>query len=500
MIRDLIKEILENQIFDELLMEGPEEVQKIKDQFYPDLRIKPEVIAKIYDELKNQQVLKKNYINWIFLLIKNRVPRVVEDLETIAKNLKVFNAKSAQISQDGIPTMLYKQNGELVYKKQQDLYDITAKYGDVDPAYEKNLLKKGEYLESKGLATKIYEDNNYIVYRPDTYEASQVLGCLSQWCTRFPNMYETYSKDGPLYIIFDKRKLGTEDIYRMIQFHIPSRQFKDVNDREVPKRREFMNNLKGLFNTLFPSAIKEFQLVQDGKRNKEDLTGSARNSKFIMPSEYWDQLDIPCDEIQEKIASELGVECSDVEEVDYGYEVDGAIYRVETVESAIENSIDMVISSGLDDKWFIDNIISKKDWTDVFPENEIDIPKTIEDEFGDDWKDLYYEYFEDYLNEIGEQYTDEEIENGNYTKDISYNAFLDAIEARYGEDPLKWFVEEMGMGVKDLNFIDLGKEVEKYLRGSHYGYDPLEQWVASYDGTAYYFTLNGVDQVMYRTD
>lgn len=261
-----------------------------------------------------------------------------------------------------------------------------------------------------------------------------------------------------------------------------------------------MNNLKGLFNTLFPSAIKEFQLVQDGKRNKEDLTGSARNSKFIMPSEYWDQLDIPCDEIQEKIASELGVECSDVEEGDYGFEVDGKIYRVETVESAIENSIDMVINSGLDDKWFIDNIISKKDWTDVFPENEIDIPKTIEDEFGDDWKDLYYEYFEDYLNEIGEQYTDEEIENGNYTKDISYNAFLDAIEKRFGDDPLKWYVEEMDMGVKDLNFIDLGKEVEKYLRGSHYGYDPLEHWVASYDGTAYYFTLNGVDQVMYRTD
>jgi len=496
MIREFVRKILVNEVFDNLLMEGPEEIQKIKDTYYPNLKIKKETINLIYNTLKENQILKKSYINWIFLLIKNRVPRVVEDLETISKNLKVFNAKSSQIAADGIPTMLYKQNGELVYSKQQDLYDVVAKYAKTEEGGEKNLLKKGEYLVSKGQATKIYEDSNYVVFRPDTYDASKELACLSQWCTRFPEMYKNYSSQGPLYIILNKSTLGTEDKNRMIQFHIPSKQFKDVNDREVPNRREFMNNLKGLFNTLYPSALKEFQLISSGKRDKSDLTSSSRDARYIMPEEFWETLDIPCDEIQEKIASELSVNCKDVEEGDYGYVVGDETYRAETIEDATNYAIDSMLNSGLEDEWFVDWILSDYSWINVYPKDEVDVPRAVEDEFGDDWKDVY-EIFKKDLEE-NKEYSDEQIEEGDYLSDITYNMFIDAMEAYRGDNPVKYYTEEMGMRIKDLNFIDLEEDAKRYFENCYD--DCLASWVGSYDGSAYYFDMDGVQYILYRTD
>jgi hypothetical protein len=496
MLRELVRKILINEVFDNLLMEGPEEIQKIKDTYYPDLKLKQGVIDSIYNALKANQVLKKSYINWIFILLKNRVPRVIEDLDTIAKNLKVFNAKSSQIAADGVPTTLYKQNGDLVYSKQQDLYDVVAKYAKTDEGGEKNLIKKGEYLVSKGQAKKIYEDSDYVVFTPDTYEASKELACLTQWCTRFPNMYENYSSQGPLYIILNKSTLGTQDKNRMIQFHIPSKQFKDVNDREVPNRREFMNNLKGLFNTMFPSAVKEFQLVQDGKKDKDDLTASAKESRYIMPSEYWDELDIPCDEIQEKIASELGVDCKDVEEGDNGYLVDDKQYRVETVEDATEYAIDSMVNSGMEDQWFMDWILSDYSWTDVFVKENIDVSREVENEFGDDWKNVY-ETFKSDLEENNE-YSEEEIEEGDFVSDITYNMFIDALESYRGDNPVKYYVDEMGMRISNLNFVDLDEAAKKYFEDCYD--DCLGNWVSSYDGRAYYFDIDGVEHIMYRTD
>jgi hypothetical protein len=496
MLRELVRKILINEVFDNLLMEGPEEIQKIKDTYYPDLKLKAGVVDSIYNALKANQVLKKSYINWILLLIKNRVPRVIEDLDTIAKNLKVFNAKSSQIAADGVPTMLYKQNGDLLYSSQQDLYDMVAKYAKTQEGVEKNLIKKGEYLVSKGEATKIYEDSNCVVFTPNTYDASKELACLTQWCTRFPDMYKNYSSQGPLYIILDKNKLDTEDKNRMIQFHIPSKQFKDVNDREIPNRRDFMNNLKGLFDTMFPSAVQEFKLVQDGKKDKDDLTASAKESRYIMPSDYWNGLDIPCDEMQEKIASELGVECKDVEEGDYGYHVDDKVYRVESVEDATEYAIDSMVNSGMEDQWFIDHILPSYDWADVFVKENIDVSREVENEFGDDWKNVY-ETFKSDLEENNE-YSEEEIEEGDFVSDITYNMFIDALESYRGDNPVKYYVDEMGMRISDLNFVDLDEAAKKYFEDCYD--DCLGNWVSSYDGRAYYFDIDGVEHIMYRTD
>lgn len=495
MFKNLVKKILIYEGFDNLLLEDVEQVKKIKEKNYPNLKLDDSHLQTIHDLLVQQQILKSSFINWIFLLIKNRVPRVLEDLDTIVKNLKVFNNNSSKIAADGHPTMLYKQNGELVYKNPQQLYDIASKYGKVKTGEEYKLIEKGNYLESKGLATKIYEDTNVVVFRPDTYEASQELACLSQWCTRFPDMYKHYSKQGPLYIILDKNKLDTEDRTRMIQFHIPSKQFKDALDREVPNRREYMNGLKGLFNTMFPSSIKEFQLISSGKRKKEDLTQSSRDSRFIMPQEFWDQFDIPCDEMQEIIARQLGIDCKNVEEGDYGYIInDDENWRVGTVREETEQAIDYMLGSGLDDEYFINYILPSYEWNDVFYPSGFS-ESMIEEEFGDDWENVY-EYFK---NDLKNEYSEEEIQDGKFISDIDYDMFINALISKNGDDPVKYYINELGYKLRDIGFIDLEEAVSNYFENC-YGHDCLCEWIASYDGNCYYFKIHGEEHVLYRTE
>ncbi|HWY33220.1 MAG TPA: hypothetical protein VNX68_01160, partial [Nitrosopumilaceae archaeon] len=73
-------------------------------------------------------------------------------------------------------------------------------------------------------------------------EASKFYACTSQWCTRFPENYEHYTKDGPLYVIIDKLKLNQDDATRRYQFHFESNQFMNMNDSPINVGDFFKNN------------------------------------------------------------------------------------------------------------------------------------------------------------------------------------------------------------------------------------------------------------------
>ena len=516
------------QIITNLILENVEKAIAIRKKYFPSLvyrndeqsgpeLITDELVKKIYNALAEQQVAKTVYLNWIFLLMKNKVPRVLEDLESMAQNLKLFNAKSSKIASDGYPTQLFnQQTQELIYKKPQDLYDVVSNYIPADEKGERLLLKKGQYLASKGEADKVYEDDNFVVYSPKTYDASKELGCLSNWCTRFPNMYEHYSKQGPLYIIFDKFKMGEnlfgkalesdeDDGNRMIQFHLPSRQFKDIKDREVKSRKEFMNQLKGLYQTLYPNALNELQdMVRTGKK-RSDLSPETKESMHILPMDYRNELDIPCDEIQEKIASELDVDCQEVEESDYGYEVDGKSYRVETIESALDQAVDSYKDTGLDNDWFMDNVFDGVyHWTDVFYEDNYELyPVTTGKEAfniddPDTFEEVYRSIFEPRrIDELQEKdYSEEDIRSGEYFKDLPYEKFIKTLEDSYGSDPVRHYVSNLGYDI-DLWFIDLDRDLRNWFENSPYE-DRLGSAVSSYDGMAYYFDIDGKEMIMYR--
>ena len=125
-----------------------------------------------------------------------------------------------------------------------DLITIISNYTD-DFKATRQLSKGEQELE------KVYEDGEWVVYIPHTYEASRKIGGDTNWCTassddRYFNMY---TKEGPLYVNIRKSD-GAK-----FQFHFPSKQFMDSKDKGIILENiglskgliEFYNNIDPLF-------------------------------------------------------------------------------------------------------------------------------------------------------------------------------------------------------------------------------------------------------------
>lgn len=79
-------------------------------------------------------------------------------------------------------------------------------------------------------AEKVYEDEDWEVWIPYTWEASCKLGRGTEWCTattESDNYFKSYTEDGPLYINIDKK---TGEKY---QFHFDSESFMDASDNPI---------------------------------------------------------------------------------------------------------------------------------------------------------------------------------------------------------------------------------------------------------------------------
>jgi hypothetical protein len=515
----------------ELLLENAKKAIEIKNKYYPNLKhegepLSDEAVEMIYNALSAQQAAKTSNLNWVLLLIQNKVPRIMEDLESIAKSLKNFDSNLGKIKNDGYPTQLFKPNKELIYKNPRELYDVVVNYIDIDESGEINLLQKAKYLTSKNEADKVYENEMYVVYTPKTYNASKELACLTNWCTRFPNMYEKYSKDGPLYIIYDKSLLGAgQDDNRMIQFHVPSKQFKDIKDREIRGRHEFMNNLKELFELLYPNVMEEYKRLSEGEIERSELSTEAKQSLYLMPQDYKENLDLPCGEIEEQIAKELGVECSDVFESEYGYEVDGAIYSTMSFADAKTDAIDTILDSGFDDDWFYKYVLGEGrgySWEDIHSKEEYENTNgrqriyEFEDLFGtDNYTEMYEDHLKPYLSEEEpfkmnpsssmqykiklppKNYDEYDIQDGSYLDDVPYELYIKFLEDMRGYNPIEWYLDTAGYKVRDLP-IDLDQKVADYVENMDI-YD-VGSYVSRYDGEVYTIEIDGQDHILYRTD
>ena len=69
--------------------------------------------------------------------------------------------------------------------------------------------KKEKEKEAKEGVDKLYEDDRWLLVRPNTYEGSCYYGSSTKWCTSSkdaPQHFATYSKTGNLFYIIDKTK------------------------------------------------------------------------------------------------------------------------------------------------------------------------------------------------------------------------------------------------------------------------------------------------------
>ena len=172
----------------------------------------------------------------------------MEDLYKTTEDLQKFHRFKKQIPQE-----------------KRDINKITS----VDELYE---LTKGFSLEQATTtkadrvlkdAEMVYDGPNWEILIPQSEEASCHYGANTRWCTAGSsnNYFDHYSKQGPLYIITNKK--DPTDKY---QFHFESNQFMDKEDRTVPLS-PFLNarpDLKEYFKEMFKVFLNKDQ--QHGKR------------------------------------------------------------------------------------------------------------------------------------------------------------------------------------------------------------------------------------------
>ena len=199
----------------------------------------------------------------------------VGDIPELKKALNTYNINKSQIITP------INNIGSL-----SDLITIISNYTD-DFKATRQLSKGEQALE------KVYEDADWVVYIPHTYKASRKIGGDTSWCTASSDSsyFNMYTKDGPLYVNIRKSD-GSK-----YQFHFPTRQFMDINDKEVSIRELGLSEgLVKFYETVYPNFnlymkydfVGDFhdgyaRVILNNKYNFIDTRG-----KLVSPNQWFD--------------------------------------------------------------------------------------------------------------------------------------------------------------------------------------------------------------------
>jgi len=199
-------------------------------------------MMKQFAKLENTDPTEnKEYLNWIMniYLAGNLLD---EDIYKINEYVTLFikNKDKLPIEQRNINS----------YTDLSSLYDAISKFekGEEMSASEKQKLVKLEGAE------QIYDSENWKVIIPKTKDAACLYGKSTKWCTASSdyNRFDYYSKQGPLFIILNKKIANDRDVMKKLQFHFETNQFMDTSDRQIDITKFFKSNpeLQNLFEKL----------------------------------------------------------------------------------------------------------------------------------------------------------------------------------------------------------------------------------------------------------
>lgn len=93
--------------------------------------------------------------------------------------------------------------------KNIDSYDDLSQLERVMDEVDSIQTRKAKEKEAKSGVDKLYEDDRWLLVRPNTYEGSCYYGSSTKWCTASkdaPQHFASYSKSGNLFYIIDKSK------------------------------------------------------------------------------------------------------------------------------------------------------------------------------------------------------------------------------------------------------------------------------------------------------
>ena len=205
-------------------------------------------------------------------MLKNKIKKPITDFKSIPELYQAIDA----ITNEGVPQD----------KKAMERYYIF-----------KNAEKKGLKI--------IYNDKDWIIGIPETFESSKMFGNDTNWCTTAHNgmYYDRYLNQygGQYYILLDK------ETGELFQFHFESNQFMNEHDHQIdmynfteeePKICEFLNDYKNnLVKTKSEEEIEYNKITQLLNTFNEICSDPKRINREILYENYTDDVNIKGDKI-----------------------------------------------------------------------------------------------------------------------------------------------------------------------------------------------------------
>ena len=192
---------------DKILLEGRvEDAKNLLSKTYDDMDYVEDIVG---DFVEDDPSGNNKYLMWMVKAVQEEHMNVTDIIELVtdyhkllpkitnALAVKVFGAEAdsnAIVSPKSIDS----------YQTAEDLYKIVDAAKQVES-------RKEVATQAKSGANKIYEDERWLVVRPDTRDASCYYGSGTKWCTAMKNAehFDNYNKKGRLYYLIDKsRDLG----------------------------------------------------------------------------------------------------------------------------------------------------------------------------------------------------------------------------------------------------------------------------------------------------
>ena len=227
----LLKEILDRIEYERLIEEGKDPVEVLHYKFQ---HIPAEIID---DVIAIDPTKKKSYSQWL-------LSKWGDEKDTIVNGLK--SGRIAKLFQH------YKEHNDIQIKDCPSVDEGLRMFVPEEDTVLTKSDKPETYIENLGrevdssLANDfdiVYNDGDWIIAVPNTYEAECKLGENMRWCTanHFGNgesYYNNYlSKGGKYYVNFDMTRpenaKGKDYPFTRYQFHFESNQFMDKDDDPV---------------------------------------------------------------------------------------------------------------------------------------------------------------------------------------------------------------------------------------------------------------------------
>ena len=220
-------------------------IQKGYQDWYSDINedVYYYILSKVQPNNKNN--LFKNS-KWVLELYRQNPNDIFNKLETFYNNennglLQIFDRLCVLNYLQGNERNIfsYKTYDELKNKMSQFNYDDL--WGDNTD--RKKRLLRDEFKDAKHDIDIIYEDNEWLVLVPLSYEASVYWGDGTNWCTAYKDSkssYVEYAASGPLYININKQ---TKEKF---QFHFPTQSYKDMEDCDIDDEDSNENLIKAI--------------------------------------------------------------------------------------------------------------------------------------------------------------------------------------------------------------------------------------------------------------